>query len=65
MSSSNLIPPTCEPEKRKPEVAGTLVGVKQSRWSPESAAEKVNFPVEEPRWATMRWSLSKVSSTVM
>jgi hypothetical protein len=32
---------------------------------PESAAEKVNLPSREPRWATMRWLLSKVSSTVM
>jgi len=59
------MPPTLLPEKRNPEVAGTLVGVKQRRWSPESAAEKVNLPVLEPRCATMRWSLSKVSSTVM
>lgn len=46
-------------------MAGTFVGVKQRRWSPESAAEKVNLPEEVERWETMRWSLSKVSSTVM
>ena len=50
------------PESHPPDEAPD--GVKQMRWSPESAAEKVNLPVEPPRVLTTRWSLSKVSSTV-
>jgi hypothetical protein len=46
-------------------VAGTLVGVKQRRWSPASAAVKMKRPLDLERWETTRWSLSKVSSTVM
>lgn len=59
------MPPVWLPEKRKPVVAGTFVGVKHRRCVPESAAEKVNLPAEELRWLMMRWSLSKVSSTEM
>jgi hypothetical protein len=35
------------------------------RCCPESAALNVNLPSRLPRWATMRWLLSNVSSTVM
>ena len=37
------MPPTCQPEKRKPEVAGTFVGVKQMRWSPEVSGGEGDF----------------------
>lgn len=36
-------------------------GVKQSLWSPDSAAEKWNLPEDEPFWVKTRWSLSKIS----
>ena len=38
---------------------------KQMRCSPASDAVKVNRPLLEPFWFTIRWSLSNVSSTVM
>lgn len=40
-------------------------GVRQILCCPESAAEKVNRPAFESRLETTRWSLSKVSSTVI
>lgn len=36
-------------------------GVKQSLWSPASAAVKVKRPSLLPRCETTRWSLSKIS----
>lgn len=62
-SSVNLTVP-CTPELSQPPPEGTFWGVTQMRCCPESAALNVNLPCDEPRWATMRWLLSNVSSTV-
>ena len=70
-SSVNLTPPALAPapENHPPtEIAAGPEGVKQSRCSPLSAAEKVNFDMvldDVDVWDTTRWSLSKTSSTVM
>ena len=64
MSSVNLTVP-CTPElNQPPPLLGTFWGVTQILCWPLSAALKVKRPFELPRWATMRWLLSKVSSTV-
>jgi hypothetical protein len=64
MSSVNLTVP-CTPElSQPPPLLGTFWGVTQILCWPLSAALKVKRPSELPRWATMRWLLSNVSSTV-
>lgn len=53
-SSVNLIPPfwfLVDSQPGRPEVDE---GVKQTLWSPESAAEKVKRPEAWPRWETTR-----------
>ena len=49
-----LMPPlgfVVESQEERPELED---GVKQILWSPDSAAEKVNRPDDEPRWETTR-----------
>lgn len=62
-SNVSLTPPTAWPLRSQPPLV-ICEGVKQMRWSPESAALKVNRPSELPRVLTTRWSWSKSSSTV-
>ena len=45
----------------QPERPDVDEGVKQILWLPDSAAEKVKRPAEDPRCETTRWSLSKIS----
>lgn len=62
-SNDNLIPPTGIPLANQPPSVPACAGVKQIRWSPDSAALNVKRPSEEPRVFTTRWSFWKVSST--
>lgn len=70
MSSVRRTPPPVTPAcvNQPPTLtAAGPEGVKHIRWSPASAAEKVNLEdlsEEVVFWFTTRWSLSKVSSTV-
>jgi len=48
-----------------PELADVCDAQKHNLCSPESPAVNVKRPLEEPFWFTTRWSLSKVSSTVI
>ena len=64
-SRFSRMPPTGCPPLSQPPAAAADDAVKQILWSPESAALKVKRPALDPRCETTRWSLSKVSSTVM
>jgi hypothetical protein len=55
------MPPLGLPAESQPLRPEVEDGVKQSLWSPDSAAEKWNLPDEEPFWVKTRWSLSKIS----
>lgn len=60
-SSVSLMPPLGLLADSQPVRPEFDEGVKQSLWSPASAAEKVKRPAAAPRWETTRWSLSKIS----
>lgn len=64
MSSDTRTAPPGLPDSQPP-VAALVSGVRQILCWPDSAAEKVKRPELPSRLDTTRWSLSKISSTVM
>lgn len=60
-SSCSLMPPLGLETLVQPLRPDVDDGVKQILWLPDSAAEKVKRPDDEPRWETTRWLLSKIS----